>query len=163
MSGSHWLPMSKAIRHCGEHSRGVRCPPMTLAPPFAEWPPELREELEANSANPAVGTRLLLEDEYARHWEIRLAPGERIAFHRHVLDYVWTCVSGGTAISHTGDGETLEVSYEVGETRRLSFGPGEWMVHDLANAGDEDLIFTTIEYLASANDALPLDRTSAAA
>jgi len=136
---------------------------MTQAAPFAEWPPELRDELEANSANPAVGTRLLLEDEYARHWEIRLAPDERIAFHRHVLDYVWTCVSGGTAISHTGDGETLEVSYEVGETRRLSFGPGEWMVHDLANAGDRDLIFTTIEYLASANDALPLDQARVAA
>lgn len=130
---------------------------MTQAPPFAAWPLELRDELEANSANPAVGTRLLLEDEVARHWEIRLAPGERIAFHRHVLDYVWTCVSGGTAISHTGDGETLAVSYEVGETRRLSFGPGEWMVHDLANAGDRDLIFTTIEYVASANDPLPLD------
>jgi hypothetical protein len=136
---------------------------MTQTAPFAEWSPTLRRELEENSANPAVGTRLLLEDEVARHWEIRLRPGERIGFHRHVLDYVWTCVSGGSAISHTGDGETLEVSYGVGETRRLSFGPGEWMVHDLANAGDDDLIFTTIEYLGSANDALPLDPSRVAA
>ena len=73
----------------------------------------------AQTANPGVGTRLLLEDEDARHWEIRLAPGERIGFHRHVLDYVWTCVSGGLAISHDGDGETLDVSYEVGETPRF--------------------------------------------
>ena len=70
---------------------------------------ELRDELHANAVNPAVGTRLLLEDEVARHWEIRLAPGGRIGFHRHVLDYVWTCVSGGSAVSHTGDGETLAV------------------------------------------------------
>jgi beta-alanine degradation protein BauB len=136
---------------------------MAPPPPFADWPSELREELEQRSTSPAVGTRLLLEDEYARHWEIRLAPGERIGFHRHVLDYVWTCVTGGAAVSHTGNGETLDVSYAVGETRRLSFGPGEWMVHDLVNVGDADLIFTTVEYLRSANDALPLGAERAAA
>jgi beta-alanine degradation protein BauB len=136
---------------------------MAILPPFADWPRELREELEQRSASPAVGTRLLLEDEYARHWEIRLAPGDRIGFHRHVLDYVWTCVTGGAALSHTGSGETLEVSYVVGETRRLSFGLGEWMVHDLVNVGDAELIFTTVEYLGSANEALPLDEERAAA
>ena len=136
---------------------------MAPAPSFVDWPSELREELEQRSANPAVGTRLLLEDEYARHWEIRLAPGERIGFHRHVLDYVWTCVTGGAAVSHTGSGETLEVTYDVGETRRLSFGPGEWMVHDLVNVGAAELIFTTVEYLGSANQALPLGAESAAA
>jgi hypothetical protein len=136
---------------------------MTQTAPFAEWPPELRDELRTNSANPAVGTRLLLEDEVARHWEIRLAPGERIGFHRHVLDYVWTCVSGGAAVSHNGDGETRDVTYDVGETRRLSFGEGESMVHDLANAGDADLIFTTIEYLASANAPLPLSEARSSA
>lgn len=125
--------------------------------PFAGWSPELRAELAANTSNPAVGTRLLLEDDRARHWEIRLAPGERIGFHRHVLDYVWTCVSGGLAVSHTEDGRTLDVTYGVGEARRLSFGRGESMIHDLANVGQEDLIFTTIEYLGSANDPLPLD------
>ncbi len=136
---------------------------MAPLPSFADWPHELRDELETSSDNPAVGTRLLLEDEVARHWEIRLTPGERIGFHRHVLDYVWTCVTGGAAVSHTGDGETLEVTYAVGETRRLSFGPGEWMVHDLVNVGDAELIFTTVEYLGSANDALPLDAERAAA
>ena len=126
-SVSHWLPESKDIRHCGERSCGVRFRPWRRRPPS----PNGREsssskELEHRSANPAVGTRLLLEDEYARHWEIRLAPEDRIGFHRHVLDYVWTCVTGGAAVSHTGSGETLEVTYDVGETRRLSFGPGEW-------------------------------------
>jgi hypothetical protein len=133
------------------------------AAPFADWSPELRAELAANTDNATVGTRLLLEDEVARHWEIRLGPGERIGFHRHVLDYVWTCVSGGLAISHNGDGETLDVTYEVGETRRLSFAAGESMIHDLANAGDADLVFTTIEYLRSANAPLPLDDVRIAA
>ena len=131
--------------------------------PFADWPPALREELGASAANGAVGTRLLLEDERARHWEIRLAPGERIGFHRHVLDYVWTCVSGGLALSHTADGASLNVTYGVGETRRLSFDEGASMTHDLANVGEADLLFTTIEYLDSANAPLPVGAATYAA
>ncbi|MSO94684.1 MAG: hypothetical protein EXQ81_02690 [Thermoleophilia bacterium] len=127
---------------------------------FADWPPALRDELGASAANGAVGTRLLLEDEHARHWEIRLAPGERIGFHRHVLDYVWTCVTGGLALSHTADGASLDVTYGVGETRRLSFDEGASMTHDLANVGDADLLFTTIEYLDSANAALSVGRAA---
>jgi hypothetical protein len=32
---------------------------------------------------------------FQRVWIIRLAPGERVGFHRHALDYFWTCVTGG--------------------------------------------------------------------
>lgn len=42
------------------------------ATPFADWTPALRDDLRASAANTAVGTRLLLEDEHASHWEIRL-------------------------------------------------------------------------------------------
>jgi len=130
---------------------------------FAGWPPELAAEVAANTANPRVGTRLLLADGRSRLWEIRLAPGERLAFHRHVLDYVWTCVSGGQAVSRDGDGRTHEVRYGVGETRALSFGPSESMLHDIENTGREDLVFTTIEFLDSANAPLPLDEPTLAA
>jgi hypothetical protein len=30
------------------------------------------------------------------------------------------------------------------------------MIHDLLNAGTEDIVFTTVEFLDSANQALPL-------
>jgi beta-alanine degradation protein BauB len=123
---------------------------------FADWSPELHAELATHTANPRVGTRLLLEDEHARVWEIRLAPGERLAFHRHVLDYFWTCVSGGDALSHDGEGTTTGRRYEVAETRALSFGEGESMIHDLVNTGDADIVFTTVEFLAGANAPLPL-------
>jgi uncharacterized cupin superfamily protein len=122
-----------------------------------DWPPGLRAELEQRTASPLVGTRLLGQDAHARIWEIRLAPGERIPFHRHVLDYAWTCVTGGTAISRDGDGGTATVHYDAGETRSLAFAAGESMIHDLENRGDAELIFTTVEYLDSANDPLPLD------
>jgi nitrilase len=105
-----------------------------------------------------VGTRLLLEDAHARIWEIRLAPGERLPQHRHVLDYSWTCVSGGRATSRDADGNVSEIDYAPGETRSFVFGAGESMAHDLENAGDATLVFTTVEYLGSANAPLPLER-----
>ena len=89
---------------------------------FADWSPELRSELDTHASNPRVGTRLLLEDERARVWEIRLAPGERLTFHRHVLDYFWTCVSGGDALSRDGDGNIRARRYEVAETRASRSG-----------------------------------------
>jgi hypothetical protein len=124
--------------------------------PLGDLSPALRAELASNSGNPLVGTRLLLEDVRTRVWEIRLAPGERLAFHRHVVDYVWTCVSGGLAISHDAKGTANRVPYEVGETRALSFGKGESMIHDLENIGEHDIVFTTVEFLDSANEPLPL-------
>jgi len=41
-------------------------------------------------------------------WTIRLKPGERIGFHRHVLDYFWTCVTGGRGRAQMMDGSTIE-------------------------------------------------------
>jgi quercetin dioxygenase-like cupin family protein len=62
-------------------------------------------------------TRLLSETDHVRVWEIRLAPGERIGFHRHVLDYFWTAVTPGRARSHPEDGTIVEAVYSAGETR----------------------------------------------
>jgi uncharacterized cupin superfamily protein len=129
---------------------------------FADWSPELRDELSSHTGNPLVGTRLLLEDAHARVWEIRLAPGERLAFHRHVLDYFWTCVSGGEAISRDGDGTTKSRTYSPSETQALSFAAGESMIHDLVNAGSDELVFTTVEFLRSANVPLPLSHAARA-
>ena len=83
-------------------------------------------------------------------------------FHRHVLDYFWTCVSGGDALSRDGDGNIRARRYEVAETRALSFGEGESMIHDLENTGTADIVFTTVEFLDSANAPLPLADTARA-
>jgi len=122
----------------------------------APWPRAITEDFERNQFNGRVGTRLLSENDRVRVWEIRLEPGERISFHRHVLDYFWTSVTGGRARSHQGDGSTVETSYEAGETRHETYAPGEFKVHDLENIGDTELIFTTVEFLDSANQPLPL-------
>ena len=41
-----------------------------------------------------VGTRLLFENDRVRAWELRLAPGEDSAPHRHELDHLLIQLSG---------------------------------------------------------------------
>lgn len=125
-------------------------------PASAALPPDLAQDLTAARDNGCVGTRLLSEDARCRVWTIVLAPGARIGFHTHVLDYFWTAVTAGRARSHYGDGRVAEVDYRAGDIQHLSFGPGESMTHDLANIGDTELIFTTVEFLDSANPPLAL-------
>ncbi len=122
----------------------------------ASWTPELREELIRLDRNGRVGSRLVSSSERVRVWHINLAPGERLPFHRHVLDYFWSVLTPGQARSHYGDGSVREFRYVPGETQHLHYDAGESMIHDLENIGDAELIFTTVEFLDSANPPLDL-------
>jgi len=107
--------------------------------------------------NGMVGQRLLSETEAVRVWRIDLKPGERVAFHTHVLNYFWTALSAGKSRSTLADGKSIETSYEIGTTKHFTYGLGERMIHDLENIGNTDLSFTTVELkLGSANAPLPL-------
>src|SRR4051795_10375730 len=99
-----------------------------------DWPAAVTADFEANQFNPRVGTRLLSVTDRVRVWEIRLQPGERIGFHRHVLDYCWPAVTAGRGRSRMQDGSTVEKSYFAGETQHESYGAGESKIHDLENA-----------------------------
>ena len=99
---------------------------------------------------------MVSETDRVRVWTIRLKPGERIGFHRHVLDYFWTAVTGGRGRQHVHDGTTVEYTYAPGETRHETYGAGQFKVHDLENLGDKDMVFMTIEFLQSANKPMPL-------
>lgn len=125
---------------------------------MSAWPAAIQQEFERErqNPNPCVGSRLLSEDDKVRVWMITLKPGERIGFHRHVLDYFWTAVTGGRGRQHVHDGTTVEYSYAPGETRHESYGAGEFKVHDLENIGDRDMVFMTVEFLDSANKPIPL-------
>lgn len=122
------------------------------------WPPEIAAEFEreAKNPNPCVGTTLLSENDRVRVWEIRLRPGERIGFHRHVLNYFWTSVTGGRGRQHLMDGKTVEYTYQPGETRHEGYASGEYKVHDLENLSDREMVFMTVEFLDSANTPLPV-------
>jgi quercetin dioxygenase-like cupin family protein len=117
------------------------------------WPHWLAQEFEQERQRPngCVGTELLSETDRVRIWTIRLKPGERVGFHRHVLDYFWSAISPGRGRQHLQDGSTVEHTYRAGETRHETYGKGEFKVHDLENIGDTELVFATVEFLNSAN------------
>lgn len=121
------------------------------------WPEGLRAEMDRQAMNGRVGQDLLSETDRVRVWQIRLAPGERVGFHRHVLDYFWVAIHAGRSRSRYANGETRETDYTAGQTRHFHFGPEEFMLHDLENIGDSTLVFTTVEFKSSANPPLALD------
>lgn len=105
-----------------------------------------------------VGQRLLSETDELRIWRIELKPGERVAYHKHVLNYFWTATSAGTSRTRSADGTVSDSFCAVGDTRHYRIGRGESIVHDLQNIGDTVLSFTTVEMkIGSANQPLPLD------
>ncbi len=124
---------------------------------FDDWPEEIRAELESGHISPRVGSDLVSETDSVRVWHLSLAPGERIGFHRHVLDYFWTATSEGRSRSHYSDGQVVDTSYNVGDTRHFTFGSGEDIIHDLQNIGCGTLSFVTVELKQGSNAPLRLD------
>ncbi|MGB9141938.1 MAG: hypothetical protein WCB71_07050 [Aestuariivirga sp.] len=114
-------------------------------------------ELEKAPQNGRVGHVLVSETDAVRVWMISLQPGERIAYHCHVLNYFWTATAAGTSKSRYGDGRVAETTYKIGDTRHYTFGKGESMIHDLENISQTPLGFVTVELkIGSANQPLPL-------
>jgi len=130
--------------------------PLHESPGDPNWPANVRADLEANGHRGLVGHVLLSESPRVRVWALRLKPGERIGFHRHVLDYFWTALADGRGRSHFGDGRVADSAYRAGDTKHMTYAKGEFMVHDLENIGDTELAFTTVEFLDSANAPLPV-------
>lgn len=125
-------------------------------PSTYDWSDELKREFSGAGNNGCVGSILVSESDRVRVWSLRLAPGQRVGFHKHVLDYFWTAVTPGRAISHMDDGRTVEATYEAGSTTHHHYGLGEFKIHDLQNVGETDLVFTTVEFLDSENTPLEI-------
>jgi hypothetical protein len=121
-----------------------------------DWPDEIREEFERNEYNGSVGSELLLENERVRVWEIRLEPGERLPVHRHVLDYFWVAVTPGHTLGRCHDGTTIEDRCHPGASEFTTVEAGEFLLHDLTNVGDTEMVFTTVELKESANEPLEI-------
>ena len=134
----------------------------TATSDHAGWDKALVAELAAAHSNGRVGTKLVSESNRVRVWNILLRPGQRLPFHKHVLDYFWTAVTDGRGRSRYQNGRASDVEYKSGDTKHLVFTKDDFMIHDLENTGTTDLIFTTVEFLDSANSPLSLIEQSAA-
>ena len=130
-------------------------PPGPPDNPRRDWPQQLRDEFDANEFGPGVGNQLVFENERCRVWHLHLPPGGWLTFHRHVLDYFWSALTGGTARGYYEDGRIQDVVHYPGETRFFVHGEGEYFVHAIENVGDTELIFVTVEFLPGANP--PID------
>jgi hypothetical protein len=130
--------------------------PKDKVAPNPAWPEWLRNEFANNTENGRVGAKLVSETDHVRVWFILLEPGDRLPVHKHVLNYFWTVTHPGSARSHYHNGEQVEMSYTLGQTRHHDYGMGQFMMHDLENIGAGQLGFTTVEFLDSPNPPLPL-------
>jgi hypothetical protein len=62
----------------------------------------------------------------------------------------------GAARAYVSDGTTVEHTYQAGETRHETHAKGHFKVRDIQNTGTEELHFTTVQFLDSANQPLPV-------
>jgi predicted metal-dependent enzyme (double-stranded beta helix superfamily) len=120
-----------------------------MSPSFQFDPGQFADELARAGENVVVGSRLLYEDERIRVWDITLPPGGRLPFHRHRTTYFYRCHSGGPTRVRFPDGTGIEYLSTADEVQVHEIGPDDLVVHDLENAGDTPLVFTTVELLRS--------------
>ena len=108
---------------------------------------DFADELAAAEANREVGTRVLLENDRVKIWDLDLAPGDRLPFHCHGTPYFFVCVDEGRGLSRFPDGNAMTIDYSEGDTW-FDEVQGGAEIHDLENVGDTRLRFTTVELLA---------------
>lgn len=130
--------------------------PIAAPGSFDRWPAGLHEEMIAQQSNGVVGSTLVSETDRVRVWHLMIPAGQRCTFHRHVLDYFWTCHTHGSARGYYEDGSITETDHYPGDTRHLCYARGEHLLHAVENIGTTDLLFTTVEFKQSANPPLPV-------
>ena len=109
---------------------------------------DFEKELDAaRQGNRQIGSKVLFENDQVRVWEVRLAPGERGAFHLHDRHYFWTVVDGGIGKQRSDDGTWKLRRYDVGDTSFQDNTAENAMIHDFENAGDAEIRFVTVELL----------------
>ena len=87
-----------------------------------------------------VGTRVVLENDRVKIWEMRLEPGESSDLHRHTLDYV-LCILEGTSIdADRPDGESFRARVAPGDVFYVERGGVERAVNRSATRFREFIV-----------------------
>jgi mannose-6-phosphate isomerase-like protein (cupin superfamily) len=76
-----------------------------------------------------VGTRVLLENERVRIWEMLLEPGQSSDLHHHASDYVLCILEGESIDADPPNGETFHAKVEPGKVYYIKRGGTERAVN----------------------------------
>jgi quercetin dioxygenase-like cupin family protein len=79
-----------------------------------------------------VGDKILFENEHVRVWSVKLDPGQKQAWHQHLLPYLIVPLTPGKNVMTFDDGRVRETSEEAGAV--LWREPG--IPHELENVSD---------------------------
>jgi len=122
---------------------------MTMTPELRERLMKFRDEHEGEALG-GVGTKLLLEDDHVRIWEMRLEPGEASDLHHHADDYYLVMLQGdmiaGVPPKESGVDPFVVPLPPGGETVSVEKGGTEWAV----NTGTETFYEILIELKSAA-------------
>ena len=72
--------------------------------------------------------------------EWRFAPGAETGWHRHAHDYVVVCLTAGTLLAETANGN-VETELRFGQTYSRPAG----VEHNIVNASEHEFVFVEIE------------------
>ncbi|MGR3624415.1 cupin domain-containing protein [Pseudophaeobacter sp.] len=145
------MPHTSPLSHGPDHVEMATDPAA-----FAHWPEGLHQEMLQHLDNGVVGSVLVSETDRLRVWHLRIAPGKRCAFHRHVNSYFWSALADGKARGYFCSGEIRDVTHFAGETRHFVYGSEDCMLHSVENIGDTELLFCTVEFIDGPNAPLPI-------
>jgi hypothetical protein len=87
-----------------------------------------------------VGTRLLLENDRVKIWEMVLEPGASSELHRHDLDYVLCILEGTSVDADPPAGATVHASVRPGQVFYVKRGGAERAVNRSAGRFREIIV-----------------------
>ena len=90
-----------------------------------------------------VAQRILFENDRVRVWEIVLEPGQELALHTHLLDYLVVSVETSQMEAREHTGQLRQVEPQPGDVSWTS--PGDGQTHSLINKGSQRYVNRLIE------------------
>lgn len=110
--------------------------------------------MTSDEVTTAIGTRVLLENQRMRIWEMTLAPGQSSDLHRHVNDYLFVYASPGLMELCEMGGDPVEQPSPAGFAYYREVGREGLTPHRLRNVGDTTSTHYLVELLGpSASEA----------
>ena len=120
---------------------------LELNPPgnFDFWDPSKLMELKSNSIDDRLGQKLLFENNRIKVWEVILFPGESLPFRKISVNYTFTSMTEGLAISRNANGKIVLVRIKEGDSMYLDH-EGRQTIYDLKNIGEDTLFLHALEF-----------------